>query len=90
MGNTLSLIKGEITITDADYSLLNTLYLALSPETASIIDRKRGKVEINMDSGEKGSGKLVVRIESRTIGGFRSLFNAYVYLLKTAIEVIRQ
>jgi tRNA threonylcarbamoyladenosine modification (KEOPS) complex Pcc1 subunit len=87
--NTLDLIKGEIIVTDPNYSLLKALYASLSPETLSIVDRKRGKVEVKVYR-EGRAGKLVIKIESKTMGGFRSLFNAYVYLLKTAIEVIRQ
>lgn len=73
----------ELRVKQAGEQIVKALRESLLPEVLSQPDRKRGEVEVKEDGEE-----LVVRIRSKSFSGARALFNAYVYLLMSALQVI--
>ncbi len=85
MADILDQVSLEIRIEGLDEKTVKTLYKSLLPEIKSQPDKKRGKIELK---GEKG--QIVISMSSSDAGDLRALFNAYIYLLITALEVIRE
>ncbi len=79
-------ISGELRVCLDDDRMIESLKKAIEPETKSQADLKRGKAHVKKISSPCNG--IAVNIESQTSSGFKALFNAYVYLLETAIEVL--
>ncbi len=77
--------KLRIAVEPLEEKTLRALYQSLLPEAVSQPDRKRGNVRITAVDR-----RLVIEIESATASGARALFNAYIYLLMTALQVIKE
>ena len=77
--------KLRIIVESPEEKALKALYQSLLPETLSQPDRKRGDVKITVVGR-----RLIIEIESASASGARALFNAYIYLLMTALQVIKE
>jgi len=81
----LDQVSLEIVIEGLDEKKVKTLYKSILPEIKSQPDKKRGKIEL-----KSGEGRIIISMSSSDAGDLRALFNAYIYLLITALEVIRE
>ncbi len=79
-------LEAKIEITFNNPQHLSAIYKSLLPETLSPVDMKRGRVEISAYTTPQPT--LTLTIKAKNTSSFKALLNAYIYLLKTAIDVL--
>ena len=75
--------KITIRLSGLEDRVAKSLYTSLLPETLSQPDRKRGEALVKLDNNT-----VIIYINSTSVSGARALFNAYVYLLMSALNSI--